>query len=395
MKLFSKLYNTSNRGEIALCVLVSLIWIQNPILSFVRGYCLSLPVIGQYADYVSPFLMLFPFLYALPFIMKKIRGFDVLFVVGFAAAFAMTYLFFPQNTPFLNTNAFNFLCILLPCYLVGRTFDIEKVFKVFYLLSVLSIVLQFYYAFSYKVSESTMGDQMVAAYSVLPHVLLIYIKMMKQFKVWDILFLLLGVFEILSFGTRGPLLCLCIFIVLFHVDFQNIRGTKTWLFIGALGAFAVFYESILKKLMSVLESIPGASIRIFMKLQEAEFMADAHRNQIRDALYRALDDHPFGMGLFGDRAVLGEDSYAHNLFVEILVDYGYILGAAFSVLLVFFTFKAYYKSREMNHYFMELLICSAMINLLLSGSYLTSIHFFLMLGFVSQINHNIKRKQSL
>ena len=81
MKFFNRLYNTTNKGETALCVLVSLIWIQNPILSFVRGFCLSLPVIGQYADYVSPFLMLFPFLYALPFIMKKIRGFDVLFVV--------------------------------------------------------------------------------------------------------------------------------------------------------------------------------------------------------------------------------------------------------------------------------------------------------------------------
>ena len=271
--------------------------------------------------------------------------------------------------------------------MVGRTFDIEKVFKVFYFLSVLSIVLQFYYAFSYKISESTMGDPMVAAYSVLPHVLLVYIKMIKQFKIWDVFVLLLGVFEILSFGTRGPLLCLCIFIVLYHVDLQNTRGPKTWLFIGALGAFSAFYDTILRKLMGLLENIPGASIRIFVKLQESEYMVDNHRNQIRDALYRALDEHPFGMGLFGDRAVLGEDSYAHNLFVEILVDYGYILGVAFSALLIFFTIRAYYKSREMSHFFVVLLICSAMINLLLSGSYLTSIHFFLMLGYVSQLNH--------
>ena len=115
---------------------------------------------------------------------------------------------------------------------------------------------------------------------------------------------------------------------------------------------------------------------------------DSGRLEIQKELIRQIKINPFGYGLGGDRVFTGW--YAHNIFLELIVQFGIFIGGFLCVFLVYIVISSLRKARaEMQILSILLLfICTGLIKLLISGSYLIEPYFFLLLGFAISIRRD-------
>ncbi len=84
-----------------------------------------------------------------------------------------------------------------------------------------------------------------------------------------------------------------------------------------------------------------------------------------------------GYGIYGDRALL-DGTYPHNIILEFLVQYGILLGTIFLVLILLLIICGFYINEwnDISIIFVSIVIVGSM----LSGSYLTNLYFWMMLG---------------
>ena len=112
----------------------------------------------------------------------------------------------------------------------------------------------------------------------------------------------------------------------------------------------------------------------------------------RNIIYRqtmaAIDAHPLlGNGLFADRVF---STYSHNMVLEILLNYGYLLGIVIIVCIFGLLFKQLYSLKRMNSNkkMLLLLIVSfcAHGKLMVSGSYIVEPMLYFTLGLLCTNN---------
>ena len=82
----------------------------------------------------------------------------------------------------------------------------------------------------------------------------------------------------------------------------------------------------------------------------------------------------------GDRVHLG--TYPHNLFLELLLQYGWVIGLFLCVLLLVLLVKALLKKNRPEFVFIVLLLPCGFFKLMVTGSYLNQEPaFYALLGF--------------
>ena len=240
------------------------------------------------------------------------------------------------------------------------------------------------------VNNSLNEDNMVLSYSVLFPTMYLYYYFSRTKKKIDLLFFLIGVGMILMLGTRGPLVCLIVFLLVFLFLNYRHNAVMTINLLLALGIFYIFLRPIMIILM-FLARIVGLSTRIFEKFLEDELIDyenSSGRNKIQEILwsYISNDRGGIGYGLGSDRIVGLENAYAHNLVYEIWMDFGLYIGSILLILFVLFITKVFRKAygSEKFNLFLILLIWSVG-HLMLSGSYLQDFQVYFFIGYCVNI----------
>jgi hypothetical protein len=217
-------------------------------------------------------------------------------------------------------------------------------------------------------------------------------------RIIDMLFFLLGLLLILMFGTRGPLLCLIIFLLAFLFLNYRHNAVMTINLLLVIGVFYIFLHPIVVVLMFLTRSV-GLSTRIFESFFNDElfnYEKSSGRDDIHELLWnRVVNDRGgIGYGLGSDR-LLGRNGteYAHNLIYEVWMNFGLYIGSLLLILFVFFivkTFRKVYVSDKFN-LFLILLIWSVG-HLMLSGSYLQDFQVYFFVGYCVNIlrSHDIQ-----
>lgn len=175
-------------------------------------------------------------------------------------------------------------------------------------------------------------------YEVLPFALTFLYLALKRRKYRDIFASGLSIVMILVGGSRGPILFLGLFIVL-YVCIELKYSRKKIVIISCISIVTILlytvYEPILMKL-SVIITKMGFSSRFITTLLNGAISNDSGRSAIWQAAIEMIKDSPFGYGAMGTRPVITKiiaAGYPHSVILEILVDYGVFVGGA---LLVFF-----------------------------------------------------------
>lgn len=369
-------------------VLIILIWSLTPILYYFRIMWMRLPIVGSFSEHLIPTIIVISILAALKDCLRRLSPIPIVIYLAFVAVYLFDYVFYPMNNQYMDEEGINFLLYSLPLLFIGATINIKESWDDLYAVSFLSIIafglfkaLLNYVGFE---SDTLQKGDMNGAYQLLPHLLFCIWGLFRKVNIWRIIIVLYGVFLLLGQGNRGSVLSLLVFVILFA--FFVFKGKSAFKIRTSLLLFSIviylFLDSIMLFLFDIMQDF-GFSVRLFDKYINGGIEDSSGRDALYNIAAEAISNSPIlGYGLFADRRICG-NGYVHNFILEILIDFGPILGVLFIGLLFFRYIKVTLKLDDMNKPFSFLLLCNGIVPLLFSRSYLTSMFFFFLIGFIT------------
>ena len=146
------------------------------------------------------------------------------------------------------------------------------------------------------------------------------------------------------------------------------------------------FQQIIAPIASVAESF-GFSTHLTDALAQGSVFEDENRELLYAGFWTLIWQEPLGYGIMGDRfisydtGIFWKPIYPHNIFLELMVNFGYVIGIVLSVTLVYYIFKYVFFSKN-TKYTMTLLVLTttSIIKLLFASSFWIDQMFFMLLG---------------
>lgn len=177
---------------------------------------------------------------------------------------------------------------------------------------------------------------------ILPCLVFIYSYLKKR----DILNLILSivVFAMIFIGgSRGQLVCIAAFFCLMLFRFYSLSNNiYKCIIVSCLMVFFIIialigFQNIINLIGNLLESV-GISSRTLDSLLSGDFTDDNSRFLIWERAINAIKNGGFfGYGVYGDRPIISSLHYAgycHNIFLELMVNFGPVIGLFLSSIMV-------------------------------------------------------------
>lgn len=363
------------------------------LLGYWRGVNNQLPVLSNFTDELECLIVVLPIIFSLREINKTITIKDYLFWIICFSVYSLNFIFFPENEDALSKRYFSFSLLTLPFYFAGILTDIEKQQKYFYYISVVSICICALYEIIWIQSAMYAGDlnagdyNMGHSYDILPHVLMVTWSTLRGVNLKRLIFTLIGVFMLISFGTRGPVLCFILFIVGYLLFLKNFKHAVTIkILIGLVGSALFYYIDPIMVFLSELTSDLGMSSRLFDLYFNNQIEASDTRDVLKDTLLaiQQRESPVFGFGLLGSYRFI--HTYPHKIWLEFIFSFGWGLGIILFAILVFYIVRAFFKCKsEDEKIFLYILMVCGFFKLFLSGTFLDETFLFFLLGYCTNI----------
>lgn len=199
--------------------------------------------------------------------------------------------------------------------------------------------LRLYLALSrgYWIEENYLGESIHLSYSLnFGYSLVIFVCCfiycaIKEKKIRYFILAGAGIVMIFLGGSRGPLLNIAIFIAIYIlISISESRKKILYLIAFTLATIVLLlsYRQILMLTANILDMLNLPS-RTITKLLDGSIAEDNGRTRIWMAAVDMIKSNPFGYGAMGARHGLYNIhvvGHPHNVFLEILIEYGVFLG---------------------------------------------------------------------
>ena len=327
----------------------------------------------------------------------------ILILGFFAAAASLTTLQDFQATYFIYSYGRSFLERPIPKFLIysfsgliGALYldDKEVFFKIFEKFSFATILLSLV-LYILNVNEKVNLQYMTFSYNMLLHVTFLGILCLYKFNWLRFLTFATGFVLIFLGGCRGALVSLlaCLLFYILVVPFgSSLKKAGLLIFTIILILVIVFnFASIVEWLNKTLTGTEINS-RTLMKLNDGDFLLDSGRSTIQQKLF---DNFSWlGHGIFSDRILTG--TYAHNLFIELIYQFGGMLGGLLSCAICIIILAALSKSSPIERAILCALLSTGFVKLMLSGSYLNQEPgFYVLIGYCINLLSGGKKHEKL
>lgn len=321
---------------------------------------------------------------------KYVYVFSFLAIIVIALNFAL----FPENYQFPSTvNTFVLLCF--PLFVVGSIIDDFAKLKAFvrpvcYIISIFIVGLLLLSLSGKIVLLNEWGNE---GYSMgfgnscaLPAMFMIWF-FLEDKKIIHLLLSVLIVLGIISFGSRGPLVSLVVFSIVYY-SILNLRKNPLMVFGGFFICLILFFNlnSVLGGIGQLLNSLGIHSRTINLIFSGEQELHMSNRDVMADQLMSILDQSPLEVrGINAEWNVLG--IYAHNIFLEIFFQFGLILGSLVLLYILIRMIKTLRMdiTKEMS-VFTLIFMCNSLSQSLVSGSIWTLPYFWLWISLVYSYN---------
>ena len=370
-------------------ILLWMLWTSTILMKYVRAVVLRIPIICDFPDVIMTACFVIAILFALRDF--QITAKDILFVLAIYLIFIIECLTRGQNNPYLEKYYFEFPLKTVLLYLVGSSLSMnereDEIIDHLYILSMVTLPVCFAYNMILgspmdEIASKYQGN-MDLAYHLLPHCCLIAYYAKKKPNILNIAFTIFGAFYLMLLGTRGAALIMLLCIAWTLVLDQNSKKVLARIVVlcGAVAAFIIspLYETFILWMYKTAQDL-GLSIRIFDKLLSVGQMDSSGRDVLAETLVASVKEHPFwGTGLCSDRTMVGV--YAHNIALELWVEFGVIIGTIILVALIVICLRGYLRSTSSAEKgLIIVLICSSFFKLFMSGSFMDERWFFALIG---------------
>lgn len=374
-------------------ILIVFLWSHDILFRYFRALIIRIPMMYEMFEMLTAAFVILVVFLAFSKIRENLRISDVIFGIVVVSFYFMSWALNSNTARYFEYGMSDFLFSAFPLYFIGVTFnfndeDSQRLQNILYIVSLLTIV--FFTVYNFFINQ--MDEELLAAgdmdkaYKLLPHINLIFANMVKKKSIVNISMFVFGVFLLFSLGTRGAVLCLLVYIALIIVFMYGIRHPWLTVLLFIVGFGVLTIESLFYGVVRMFYQFAvnfGMSTRFFDKLLTGEITNDSGRSVIHDKVIEGIKESPLlGKGLYSDRAIAG--SYSHNIALEFLIDFGIIFGVIFLVIIASIIINALIRVVKNNR--MDIMplffvgICSGMVKLMISGSYLSEVFFFFLLG---------------
>lgn len=324
---------------------------------------------------------------------KKIKNNNIFLYVFLFFIIQIPYSIFQYYNYLYNWLGLMYLLFFcsLPWIIVGCSLtNLEEILIQFKKKNIYIIISNIVLILFCKYTGRTMLGNMEISYTILPLVLFSLLIFFNEKKYKFLIACFLGTMIIVIVGSRGPILCIALFILLYGM-FNFKKKIIYIVLIGIILLFTFFYyKSILNTTINIFEHY-GISSRTLYKLQNGDILNDTGRKKIQKVVMEELNKHPIvGLSLGGERIIVNNNiyhmnknmssCYPHNIIIEILAQYGYFTGIIIIIFLNYIIIKVLMITKGNERNIILLLISQELVKLFISSSYMLSPMFFLLLG---------------
>ncbi len=409
----SSLCKSHLNSEFCYELFVLFLWSKSILVGYARALWTTLPEVWGLADFMVDSVFWTLLFFSVRTFIQRLWVRDILFFAFALLIYVAYYWIFPLNQSYYSMYAETFAEKALPMFLIGASIipgKSDRLFRGMYWMSIATILA--FSAYKLVIHPLAAGAQadgdMYAAYLFLPHLCTVTGYAMKKPNPLNLSVAALGGFVLVSLGTRGTVVCFLAFIVLMLLLFQKNKHPILLTILFLLMAVFLVFGGLLDLLHDFAEEF-GLSLRVLDKLESGDFGQSTGRAMIAERVLEYILLYPLtGLGIYSDRRVAG-GQYAHNILLELLIDFGVILGSLLFVLLVVliaravFCVRRYEKENGTSIILLAYISCG-FLKVFLSGSYLNEDTLFFLIGFCFAIlreeklekwrSHNIRALES-
>ena len=368
--------------------------LNSAIGSITKFFCGAQFELGTYAIYAIYFLVMLYVLYKnIGRISVSTFVITIFMIISFMLSIAMNavtqYVWTSfgdiMGNPIFLFLFYGFLGLYLAQYLKDMDLLCSYLDK-FTLATIILALLQYIIAL-----QSALSPQyMVFSYNLLFPTAYFSLRCMSNFGLKRLFGTAIGVGLILIAGCRGALVCYLIAILLYVIFSGGVlrirKAVSILLLLLAIVVISTFWDGILGTAIELLESV-NIDSRTLTMLSEQSFFDDSGRSAIQETIMDNIGFLP--KGLYYDR-IVADGSYAHNLFLELAIQYGILLGGSIIVWLCYHVVRSVFAVSKDSTASIVLysLIASGLMRLMFSSSYLMNEPWFwLLIGLILNFYH--------
>ena len=196
----------------------------------------------------------------------------------------------------------------------------------------------------------------------------------------------LGVITTVFIGSRGAMLCICIFLIFefMSLKIKTIYRIICVLIFLCLGLILRFnFENIIYYLVDISDSIGIHKSRVLYRILDESFFIDDGRSWRFEAIVKGIKYFPIGYGLLGDWYCTWKygdyATYSHNIILEIFCDFGIVGGLIF---FYYFIRGSIINMKTINANFFIVMLSFGFIRLLFSSSFVWNTEFYILNGLI-------------
>lgn len=301
-----------------------------------------------------------------------------------------SYVLFPESHEFIESNNVK---TLTPIAILSVIFfyninDFEAFKKALLLISRISPVVGLLFVWGTR-NSPFLSEEFTYSMSFGYSFLLPTVYLVSQKNNIDRLLGLLLFLMVLVDGSRGPAVVIVLYYA-YYIMFVS-ESKSRWKSIAILVVVAGLAVTYLAGTQYVENS------RTISLMTSGETVShDSGRDAIQDKVKVKIEERPlFGWGVGADRHFMG--TYSHNIFLEVTLHYGYIGSfILFSLLFVscariFFSQK--WAETQGGRGFFAMMFLFGFVPMLVSGSYLITFNFSLLIGYLIRFARTYKAKK--
>lgn len=234
-------------------------------------------------------------------------------------------------------------------------------------------------------------------YLMLPTAIIVCNSFFNRVRWFNVIFFATSIIFMLSMGSRGPLLCVVLYVLLKLTLIFKLEAKRGMLigaiFTSVIVPLYVFFYDILNYFLTIFQNL-NLSTRTIMRLIEGDFFEDNARNLLSEYSIELIDKHAMlGVGIGTDRiklaykmqsSVIAETIgwYPHNILLEIFLHFGIFIGGAIIIYMFMVIYTTIFRNLDKDAAdVICIFIGIGFFPLFISGSYITKPLFFALCGF--------------
>lgn len=308
-------------------------------------------------------------------------------VLGIIAFYGVSYMWAsPQAKEYFNSTEVTSIFLAfapIACFCTARVNKWDKLFEDKFILIFTDTVIVL--SLISKIQDVSVADNMTFSYELLPlwGICLISAFYYRHKTQW--IFLIVGVFEGLIFGSRAPILWVIIlaFSTWLLLSNEDIRSKRFGHLVPGILMFIIAIVAVQFLLPLIMQSAFSNVSYVLRRLQGGSLFEGAGRDILYDGCRKIIREMGLSInGLFYDRTVLPNGLYSHNIVYEVLISLGWIFGIPFLLFIFYSIGKSFLVQNISGKVIVMFFVSMLFLRYFVSGSIFDEAQFVLFMGFI-------------